>query len=116
MEQRKNEQRRQEKQIKIEVTDGKRRRSRRREGNAKGKEKKKTSTHPIDDEQLAAYVRARLAREEDDRPGKILRLAPAARRDPLADLPQARRVREQALVPKYHHRQYQSVWKKKQKR
>ena len=62
-------------------------------------ERRRRCTHPIDDEQLAADVLARGAREEDDGAGKVARLAPAPGGDALRDLAQAHRVCEQLLVP-----------------
>ena len=62
-------------------------------------ERRRRCTHPIADEQLAADVLARGAREEDDGAGKVARLAPAPGGDALRDLAQAHRVCEQLLVP-----------------
>ena len=72
---------------------------RREERGERREERRRRCTHPIDDEQLAADVLARGAREEDDGAGKVARLAPAPGGDALRDLAQAHRVCEQLLVP-----------------
>lgn len=63
------------------------------------KNEKGNGTHPVDDEQLAAYVRARVAREEHDGARKVRRRAPPPRGDALRDLAQPDGVREELRVP-----------------
>ncbi|KAH9836256.1 uncharacterized protein C8Q71DRAFT_761490 [Rhodofomes roseus] len=53
---------------------------------------------PVHDEQLAAHVLARPAREEDDGPRKVPRFAPPPSGDALRDLAEARGVLEELLV------------------
>lgn len=76
-------------------------------------EKKGTGTHPIDDKQLAADILARAARKKHDGPGKVLRLAPSARRDTLGDLAQAVRICEELFVPGRSRKQKQVQQKKR---
>jgi hypothetical protein len=65
----------------------------------RGKEEGKRDTYPIDDEQLATYVHARAAGEEDDRSRKVLGGAPARGRNALRDLAEAGGVRKQPRIP-----------------
>lgn len=61
---------------------------------AKGNRTQRKTTHPIDNEHLAAHVLACSTRQEDNRAREVARFAPPSRGDALRNLAQPDRVLE----------------------